>query len=313
MTTCPYADSKYHTNDTKSCIVTPINNDSIETQTHYHTYHGLKYSINPITGAPLYKYLSDRLKSFTQINSFDVNSNTCTLNSRPFDYSNYCHLSMYQCESILDYWNIIYNFKEFWITEIKMLQNKLQNDVANIDKNVFQQKMIELWPQKCTVLDALVNKDNSANWKLLRPVTFTPNPIYFRSALRELMYRLFCNSLNAVEIGWSSRKRRPKQMNCGEYCKMYSTASIPFYNIFGKGNLVHSIICSPARYLNNEWWNLTDNFINYRMIASENLDYDDITSDKNITANKLRSLHNQFKNSIIRYKTEINDEDVVVQ
>lgn len=317
MTACPYTASRYHVNDVESCIMTPYCNPSSNTPLHYHTYHGAKYSINPIKGIPLYEYLTSQIKSFAYVYIFDVNSNRCVINSRPFDSSKYCHFSTYRCEGISDYWKIVYNLKEFWIGEVETVKRKLRNDidVANADNNnTFKRptEMTALWPRKYTVLDALVNKNDALLWKLLRPVTFTPNPLYFRIAVRDSMYQLFCNSLNSDAICWSSHKRRPKQMNCGDYCKMFSTASIPFYNIFGKGNLVHSIICSPARYLNEDWWNLTDAFIDYRLAASDNVDFEYAVTDKNVTANQLRGLHNRFKNSIMRYRFETEKDDNAV-
>lgn len=317
MTSCPYASSKYHTHDADSCIVTPsfeTSSDSDEAIPNvcYHTFVKAKYSIHPTDGKPLFEYLQDYMKTFIRVKSFEINSNRCTLTSGPFDSTKFKHLLSYRAETVLEYWSIIYNFKETWIKEMRPVQNKVFSD--EIDE-VCQ----KIWPSKYSALDILVDRKNSNSWKLLRPVAFTVNPVHFRLAVRHLMYQLFCNSLEEQEICWSSRKKRPKNMKCDdEYCKMYSTSSVPFYNVFGKGNVIHSIVCIPSYCVNDEWWNLTNAFINYRLKAAESNidgnndsiifdtdDNDEVAADvvKSVTINNLRHLHTKFRNSIAQQST----------
>lgn len=313
MSKCPFSESKYHTYNTDMCIITPSDTESA-VPLYYHTFVKAKYSIHPVTGKPLFDSLDDDIKTFN-IQAFETNTNKCTLRSQPFDFTRFKHITTFRAETVLEFWNIVYNFVKIWITKMPVI-------VTSHTKSVHDTEL--MWPHINSALDILIDTNDSNRWKLLRPIAFTSNPLYFRNAVRLLLYQLFCNSMNSRDIRYSSKKRRPKNMKCDDInCKIYTTESIPCYNVFGKGNIIHSIVCSPTSYINDDWWNMTNAFIKYRMKISETDDDDDdnsnnsynLVKDNNnygdfddaigedqhtFTASHLRHLHAKFKNSIMR-------------
>lgn len=322
MFPCPYAGEKFHRVDAQSCCIAPVqqrrqrdgvvppNSDAVPPTLYKHVYYKARYSINPRNGTPLCKYLNENLQNIFDIHSYDININECTLTSVPYDPKKYVHALSYVAATVLEYWNIIYNFKDFWQNETKSLQTRLDQDEqpSSLPTSV--------WPCNYTVLDVLVDKNCSNKWKIMRPVTFTTSPTAYRRAIHHLMYTIFCNSLESPEIQRSDHRRRPRRMKCGKSCKMCVTASTPFYNIFGKGDLVHHVICTPEQNFNDEWWELTDAFIKYRWLSGEDDPSIDsiISGGENIvnhtsTTNKLKALCNRFKNSISRLEASKEEEE----
>lgn len=283
---CPYNDIKYHKQGTQSCFLLQHDDDDddsdVKKNSYRHIYQNTGYSINPNMGVPLYLCLSDNVTNTFDVSAFDMNANVCTLSSMPYEAVRYSHILNYRVSDVPDYWNIMFNFKEFWKGQSECVQNK----VLFLSSMSPLTNTFTIWPRKYTALDILIDTEISHKWKILRPVHFSSKPMEYYSALRFVMYRLFCNSLDSPVINWiNRRKKRPRKMNCGDSCKMYTTSAIPYYNIFGKGNLIHDIICTPERYLCKEWWNLVDAYINYRRFVSmqETNDEYDIYSLYNTT------------------------------